>query len=65
MHEIDILRNNHKIIWGVLRAAFGRPKRHPDALLVKTMTAGEYDLILIIPRFISINQISHYFHFQF
>ena len=36
---IDILRNS-SIILGVLRGAFkgfGCPKRHPDALLAKTM----------------------------
>ena len=39
MLEIDILRNSSKKV-GVLRGAFeelGCPKRHPDALLAKTM----------------------------
>ena len=41
MLEIDILRNSSPKILGVLRGAFqgfGCPKRHPDALLAKTMT---------------------------
>ena len=40
MLEIDIFRNSSQKIWGVLRGAFqgfGCPKRHPDALLAKTM----------------------------
>ena len=40
MLEIDILRNSSQIFLGVLRGAFsgfGCPKRHPDALLAKTM----------------------------
>ena len=40
MLEIDILRNSSPKILGVLRGAFlefGCPKRHPDALLAKTM----------------------------
>ena len=40
MLEIDILRNSSQNILGVLRGAlevFGCPKRHPDALLAKTM----------------------------
>ena len=40
MLEIDILGNSPRIILGVLRGAFlgfGCPKRHPDALLAKTM----------------------------
>ena len=40
MLEIDILRNSTQTILGVLRVAFygfGCPKRHPDALLAKTM----------------------------
>ena len=38
--EIDILRNSSQIFLGDLRVAFkgfGCPKRHPDALLAKTM----------------------------
>ena len=38
--EIDILRNSSQKVFGVLRCAFvelGCPKRHPDALLAKTM----------------------------
>ena len=38
--QIDILRNSSQKILGVLRVAFlgfGCPKRHPDALLAKTM----------------------------
>ena len=41
MLEIDILRNNSEKHLGVLRGAFsgyGCPKRHPDALLAKTMS---------------------------
>ena len=40
MLEIDILRNSSPKHLGVLRGAFygfGCPKRHPDALLAKTM----------------------------
>ena len=40
MLEIDILRNSSPRKVGVLRGAFegfGCPKRHPDALLAKTM----------------------------
>ena len=40
MLEIDILRNSSQKNLGVLRGAFlrvGCPKRHPDALLAKTM----------------------------
>ena len=40
MLEIDILRNSSPKKVGVLRGAFegfGRPERHPDALLAKTM----------------------------
>ena len=40
MLEIDILRNSSPKEVGVLRGAFdgfGCPKRHPDALLAKTM----------------------------
>ena len=43
MLEIDIFRNSSQKNWGVLRGAyqgFGCPKRHPDALLAKTMTYG-------------------------
>ena len=42
MLEIDILRNSSSKKVGVLRGAFewsGCPKRHPDALLAKTMMA--------------------------
>ena len=42
MLEIDILRNSSQFLLGVLRGAFqgfGCPKRHPDALLAKTMVA--------------------------
>ena len=46
MLEIDILRNSSQIFLGVLRVrdafkGFGCPKRHPDALLAKTMTDHE------------------------
>ena len=40
MLEIDILRNSSQKFLGVLRGAFsvfGCPKRHPNALLAKTM----------------------------
>ena len=40
MLEIDILRNSSQNDLGVLKGAFsgfGCPKRHPDALLAKTM----------------------------
>ena len=40
MLEIDILRNSSQKFLGVLRGifqGFGCPKRHPDALLAKTM----------------------------
>ena len=40
MVEIDILRNSSEFILAVLKGAFkgfGCPKRHPDALLAKTM----------------------------
>ena len=43
MLEIDILRNSSLKKVGVLRVAFegfGCPKRHPDALLAKTMFGG-------------------------
>ena len=43
MFEIDILRNFSQKDLGVLRGAFygfGCPKRHPDALLAKTMPQG-------------------------
>ena len=43
MLEIDILRNSFQNNLGVLRSVFegfGRPKRHPDALLAKTMGVG-------------------------
>ena len=45
MLETDILRNSSLEILGVLRGAFlvfGRPKRHPDALLAKTMLGGHH-----------------------
>ena len=49
--EIDILRNFSQILLGVLRGAFswfGCPKRHPDALLAKTMPpTGKYNLVHI------------------
>ena len=38
--EIDIFRNSNQKSLGVLRGSFkgfGCPKRHPDALLAKTM----------------------------
>ena len=40
MLEIDILRNSSQRVLGVLRGwvlGVGCPKRHPDALLAKTM----------------------------
>ena len=42
MLEIDILRNSSQKKLGVLRGAlgFGCPKRHPDALLARTMTGN-------------------------
>ena len=42
--EIEIVRNT-QIFWGVLRGSFqgsGCPKKHPDALLAKTMALAEY-----------------------
>ena len=42
--EFDILRNSTQSFLGVLRGAFlgfGCPNRHPDALLAKTMGAGD------------------------
>ena len=44
--EFDILRNSSQSFLGVLRGAFlgfGCPKRHPDALLAKTMPMGSVD----------------------
>ena len=44
MLEIDILRNDSQKYLCVLRGdflGFGCPKRHPDALLAKTMTRSE------------------------
>ena len=49
MLEIDILRNSSPKKVGVLRGAFegfGCPKRHPDALLTKTMCLMHASLIL-------------------
>ena len=48
MLQIDILRNSSKILLVVLSGGFlvvGCPKRHPGALLAKTMihTLGSYD----------------------
>ena len=43
MLEIDISRNSSQNYLGVLRGAFlvfGCPKRHPDALLAKTMVCS-------------------------
>ena len=43
MLEVDILRNSSQIFLGVLSGVFqgfGCPKRHPDALLAKTMVIG-------------------------
>ena len=52
MLEIDILRNSSQNILGALRGAFlvfGCPKRHPDALLAKTMLISTLkDLISLI-----------------
>ena len=50
MLEIDISRNSSPRKLGVLRGAFegfGCPKRHPDALLAKTMvgTTGQITLL--------------------
>ena len=54
--EIEIFRNSTQNILGVLRGSFqgfGCPKRHPDALLAKTMggtvdmSANYYNLIYI------------------
>ena len=45
MLEIDILRNSSRKFLGVLRGAFkgfGYPKRHPDALLAKTMHPSKH-----------------------
>ena len=45
MLEIGILRNSSQRYLGVLRGAFegfGCPKRHPDALLAKTMFSTQY-----------------------
>ena len=47
MLKIDILRNSSPKILGVLRGAFlgfGCPKRHPDALLAKTMLWNDLDV---------------------
>ena len=44
MLEIDMLRNSSQNLLGVLRGVFqgiGCPKRHPDALLAKTMLPGQ------------------------
>ena len=41
--EIEIFRNSTQNFLGVLRGAFsgfGCPKKHPDALLAKTMQPG-------------------------
>ena len=52
--EIEIFRNSTQNILGVLRGSFqgfGCPKRHPDALLAKTMlpfTAHAYSLVFYI-----------------
>ena len=43
--EIEIFRNSTLKKFGVLRGSFegfGCPKRHPDALLAKTMLSDEY-----------------------
>ena len=51
MFGIDILRNSSQIFWGVLRSAFegfGCPKRHPDALLAKTMPQSMYSYYAVL-----------------
>ena len=45
MLEIEISRNSSQKYLGVLRGAFegfGCPKRHPDALLAKTLIVTEF-----------------------
>ena len=41
MFEIDIIRNPAQkflgVLWGAFLLDFGSPKRHPDALLAKTL----------------------------
>ena len=48
--EIDILRNSPQKVLGDLRCAFEEfwcPKRHPDALLAKTMPwINDYQIML-------------------
>ena len=47
--EIDILRNSLQNVLSILRGAlevFGCPKRHPDALLAKTMIISLDDVFL-------------------
>ena len=51
MLEIDILRNSSQKSLGVLMGAFkglGCPKRHPDALLAKTMVRHIFIKVLEI-----------------
>ena len=51
-----MLENSSQFFWGVLRGVFqgfGCPKRHPDALLTKTMVLPK-DVLLI--NFITTNQ---------
>ena len=48
MLEIEILRNSSQKYLGVLRGAFegfGCPKRHPEALLAKTMLVPKCSLV--------------------
>ena len=51
MPEIDILRNSSQNVFGALWGAFkvfGCPKRHPDALLAKTMHMVLYSYFLYL-----------------
>ena len=46
--EIEIFRNSTQKDLGVLRGSFsgfGRPKRHPDALLAKTMVPFKISIL--------------------
>ena len=57
MLEIDILRNSSQNIGCPNRGAFlgfGRPKRHPDALLTKTIKVGQQsrDSLSIVTYFL-------------
>ena len=52
--EIEIFRNSTQKNLGVLRGSFqgfGCPKKHPDALLAKTM-AGTFSVCLMLSQFL-------------